>query len=472
MTRTCWVYSEQELTPRAIDTIRKILNENGFEDLKFNPNLASVPSGGKVLVFGSRPPAGVNGIEFVHTYSVAQMMSKANAATVLVASLQLYFQGKHVPPAHATPVGTLLVEQLMLLPWDFDLPVVIDIETTGNLGVTHTPEDVELLSIALYQPSTMNGPVVLWSGRHDENGYTGPIGYLTLNRLSEFLPRFTKSVYHNGKFDTRVLNRLLGVKLCVWFDTMLAHHVLNHAAGAHGLKELAMRYFGAPDWEAGIGKYLYKGGHYERIPKDSLVQYNGWDVYWTYQLFSMLHPMIESDEYNQTAYLLESEIANLMLDVEVVGIPFHQKNASDLVETNQVIADGLLGWMRGELGKDDFKPGSPQQVKRAFADKYNLELASTGVEVLEELINTYGEGHPASVFSWTLLEWRKLTKQVSTYAKGWGSVARQYEGDEQLRVHPTFLVHGTSTGRLSSTSPNAQNMPREKAVRKIVGLVE
>jgi DNA polymerase I-like protein with 3'-5' exonuclease and polymerase domains len=62
-------------------------------------------------------------------------------------------------------------------------------------------------------------------------------------------------------------------------------------------------------------------------------------------------------------------------------------------------------------------------------------------------------------------------KIKSTYAEGWKKQARD-DGTGQYRVRPTFLVHGTSTGRLSSTGPNAQNMPREKKVRKIVALME
>ena len=87
----CWVYSEQELTLRAIEVIKSIKKENGYDDVKFiDVNVHGKPSNGKVLVFGSRAPEGVwEGVEFVHTYSIAQIMAKANAATVLTSSLQL-----------------------------------------------------------------------------------------------------------------------------------------------------------------------------------------------------------------------------------------------------------------------------------------------------------------------------------------------------------------------------------------------
>lgn len=463
VSRTCWIYSEQELTLRAIEVIKSIKKENGYDDVKFlDVNVHGKPSNGKVLVFGSRAPEGVwEGVEFIHTYSIAQIMAKANAATVLTSSLQLYFNGVHQVPENFAPRWNSFVGSQ----WDFDAPTAIDIETSGNLGKTHTPEEVEILSVALYQEG--REPLVVMNPKPGEG--TTPLDSEQLCWLAKALPKFTKAIYHNGKFDTRVLNRVLGIKLCVWFDTMLAHHVLNHAAGMHGLKELAQRYLGAPEWEADLKKYTKGGGHYELIPFSELLKYNGWDVYWTYQLWKLFAPQIELDENNQKAFMFEMAVADTLLNVEMNGIPFHAENANVLKEANELRMAVILKRLRKFGRSETFNPNSPQQVKAIIRDVFFITVESTAEAVLQELIDVEPT-HEVSKWCSDLLEYRGLAKQNSTYVDGWGKHARKLPGDTQKRVRPTFLVHGTSTGRLSSTSPNAQNVPREKSVRKIVTL--
>ena len=470
--RVCWVYSDQELTLRAIEVIRDIKKENNYEDVKFlDVTVHGKPSpGSKVLVFGSRAPEGVwEGVEFIHTYSVAQIMAKANAVTVLTSSLQLYFNGVHEVPDWMRPAGYILSTCTPdALGFDYDKPTAIDIETSGNLGKTHTPEEVEIISVAMYQ----GGPVpVVYHKIADDGVTSAPLHPTVLQMLAQELPKFTKAIYHNGKFDTRVLNRVLGIKLCVWFDTMLAHHVLNHAAGMHGLKELAQRYLGAPEWETGLKKYTKNGGHYELIPFSELVKYNGWDVYWTFQLWKLFAPQIERDENNQKAFMFEMAVADVLLNVEMNGIPFHAENSNLLKEANEQRMTVLLTSLRKCARNATFNPNSPQQVKKVLNEQYDCGVSGTSEAILQDIIDTFS-GKEVSLWCEMLLEYRGLSKQNSTYVDGWGKHARQLPGDDQKRVRPTFLVHGTSTGRLSSTSPNAQNVPRDKAVRKIVTLEE
>ena len=468
-TRTVWVYSEQELTPRAFDVLQTIKQQCGYEDVKFK-EYHGLNKTDKVLVFGPRGPENyLKGTEFIHTFSIAQLMSKPNAMTVVDASLKLYFGHKHVPPILGPTVPFDTVLGPLECGFHPDLPVVIDIETSGNLGVTDTPETVEIISIAMYQPSRYNyddgmSPPVVWAvAREDEPGTVG-LPQNVLDMFASQLPKFEKAIYHNGKFDTRVLNRVLGVKLCVWFDTMLAHHVLNHAAAMHGLKELCQRYLGAPDWEGDIKKYTKGGGHYERIPWKNLVEYNGWDVYWTYQLYLLLAPQIEINDDNQVAFLFEMQVADFLLDVEANGIPFNHEAALELADIQTAIMDERKRHLANITGNGEFNPGSPQQVKKAIYENTGIMVGSTNEETIEELVKNWGGNPWVQDFGKSLIEYRKASKIKGTYALGWFKQARNG------RVHPTFLVHGTSTGRLSSTKPNAQNMPREKKIRKIVSV--
>jgi DNA polymerase-1 len=284
------------------------------------------------------------------------------------------------------------------------------------------------------------------------------------------LPKYKCAIYHNGKFDTRVLNRVLGCTLNVWFDTMLAHHVLNMAAGEHGLKILAMRYFGADDWESGIKSYLRGGGYYERIPPNLIGKYNGWDVYWTYMLWTLFAPQIEADENNQMAFELEMAEARMLLKVERVGIPFSREAANALAAQKLIEMSDAVHALRESTGIGDFNPNSPQQVKRYLHSK-GWKVTTTNAEAIEQVKEDARKDDDEQIYNFCeeLIKFRKASKVRGTYADGWSKHARD-DGTGQYRVYPTFLVHGTSTGRLSSTAPNAQNMPRDKEVRQIVAL--
>jgi DNA polymerase I-like protein with 3'-5' exonuclease and polymerase domains len=449
------VYSEQALTPRAGQVIRGILDDGFGEDqVKFRR--AQFGSDRRVLVFGKAP--NVTDTAFIFTYSVAQIMSKANAASVLRAGVRQFLTDPEKPPFEK-PVGIYSIGQLSVL--DLSKPIAIDIETSGNLGKEHTPEEVGLLSVAFYQPG--HAPLVLVA---PESGLD--LSPHTVRQLTPLIEQ-TKGVYHNGKFDIRILQRILQnaagktVSLTNYFDTLLAHHVLNHAAGDHKLKTLARRLVGAPEWEAGLGKYTKGGGHYELIPQEMLVEYNGWDVYWTYKLFELFEPQIMQDENNQKAFMLEMSAADFLLTVEQTGLPWDQKYADKLGEALTEEADLYKVALRDQVGDLTFNPASPIQVK-----KYLLSLGvvvdKTDSDTLTEIINDPFHGLIEKEFCVNMLAYRRATKVKSTYVEGWQKHVRNG------RVHPTYLVHGTSTGRLSSTSPNAQNVPRDKTVRKLISL--
>lgn len=454
------VYSEQALSPQAGEVLRGIVTDSfPHQMIKFTLFNPSAPAGvEKVLVFGSITERTWSpDVTPVYTYSIAQMMTKANAASVITAGLRHMLTDPD-PIPFEKPVPVISVSQLRL---DFDKPVAIDIETSGNLGKEHTPEEVGLLSVAFYQPGRPPYVLVSASTRLDENGkeYNADINRTELDLLSSYIVKFKYAIYHNGKFDVRVLNRVLGVRLCVWFDTMLAHHTLNMAAGDHKLKTCARRYLGAPEWETDLGKYTKGGGHYEYIPVSMLVEYNGWDVYWTYQLYEFFAPQILANENFQKSFKLEMSAADFLLEVEEYGIPVDTQYAKAFSLKLDFDASARLSVLRIVTHNPNFRPNSPKQVKE-FLESNGVFLESTKEEFLQELIA--GSNPVVAQFCRELLAYRKAMKTKSTYADGWSSRSRNG------RVHPTFMVHGTSTGRLSSTSPNAQNMPREKEIRKLV----
>jgi len=104
-------------------------------------------------------------------------------------------------------------------------------------------------------------------------------------------------------------------------------------------------------------------------------------------------------------------------------------------------------------------PRSPIQV-RAALNKLGVHAQSTNIETLTQILRM-SVSTECREFVELMMEHRKATKLYGTYIKG--VLKRMYRG----KVHPTFLLHGTTTGRLSCRNPNLQNVPRDSAMRRM-----
>jgi DNA polymerase-1 len=114
--------------------------------------------------------------------------------------------------------------------------------------------------------------------------------------------------------------------------------------------------------------------------------------------------------------------------------------------------------LKRELNKWVDNPNSPKQVKEALL-AMNIMVKGTDVGVLTGLLF---DKNPSVVdFVRQMLVWRKQAKLYGTYIKGIGT--RVYKG----RIHPSFLLHGTTTGRLACRNPNLQNVPRDSTIRNM-----
>lgn len=476
MPEPIYAYTEDYRSPRFGELITSIREHEGLDDcpvvgvslaLLKHPNMKDEP----VVIFGNPSENLPEGPRYIHTYSVAQALTKPNALTVIGAALKMgagqFVELDKKPVVHTTPVDTTiasdgLIVKFIKLVKRYGGEIVIDIETSGNLGKEDTVEDVDLLTVALYHPAS-NVTLVVSGTYYFDSLIELSRRSSQLKYIFDNVEDYCETVYHNGKFDVRVLNRVLGRECRVDHDTMLMHHTLFQAAGVHGLKQLCKLYFSAPDWDADAKKYTKAGGHYENIPYYNLVRYNAEDVYWTYQLFRFLKNQLAVDEENLgKAYQLEMAAQKFLLKVEQRGIPVDLEAMDELETSTADIMRINLGIMRRITLDDVFNPNSPQQVKRVLQNM-GVHVDSTSVDVLTDIHKTT-KSETIKKFLGCLLEYRKAAKVNGTYVKGWRNQTRNG------RVHPTFFVHGTSTGRLSSKSPNAQNMPRDAKVRKIVGV--
>jgi uracil-DNA glycosylase family 4 len=130
-------------------------------------------------------------------------------------------------------------------------------------------------------------------------------------------------------------------------------------------------------------------------------------------------------------------------------------NLARVEESIQSILDAA----HGEFALPDFNPRSWMQVKKAL-ELWDVYVKSTDEKTLRALLEKQKDPTaPLADFLSTLLTQRREQKLYSTYVKGLRE--RVYRG----RVYPTFLLHGTTTGRLSCRNPNLQNIPRESIIR-------
>ncbi len=269
--------------------------------------------------------------------------------------------------------------------------------------------------------------------------------------LREVLPR-VKLIAHNGKFDLAGLRNVAG-KQKLWFDTMLATYSIDERAGHMGLKGLAIERLGAPDYESEIRKYVPRSGNYGDIPRHVLYKYNAYDVVCTWDLMELFEREMSSDDRRKHDFLIRA--SNALIDLELAGITFDEAYNKELHDQFENELELIESQIENIIGAS-INPRSVPQVQRYYASK-GLILPTTNADFLKELSEKI-EGEPLE-FTEQLLHHRKRAKLHGTYVKGLAK--RVYQG----RVFTTYLLHGTTSGRLSSRDPNLQNICREKYIR-------
>lgn len=272
-----------------------------------------------------------------------------------------------------------------------------------------------------------------------------------------------KLIAQNGKFDLAGMIPHIGMHE-LFFDTMLAHYCLDERQGVHGLKYMAVELLGAPRYDEEVKKYVGPRDGYGVVPREILYRYNAYDATCTFALFEMFSSLLDTLGLRPLHDMLVRAAQALMV-VEYNGIgidhEYIDKLAGDFVDSLfdletqlDVVTDEVT---KGEIPR--INPRSPKQVKEALA-AMDITVESTNAETLEFLREKL-QDDPRLMFIEALLRYRFEHKQYSTYVKG---IKKRARGN---RVHPTFLLHGTTTGRLSCRNPNLQNVPRDKRMRRM-----
>jgi DNA polymerase-1 len=272
-----------------------------------------------------------------------------------------------------------------------------------------------------------------------------------------------KFIWHNGKFDMKFVRRDISPEARVDEDTMLLSYTLDELGGIHDLEQVGGDYIGAPDYKHMLKPYLpNRKTSYRVIPKPVLYKYLALDTSNTRQIFDPLMGQVDNDPNLHKLYsqvLLRS--GHFLYKVERTGILVHRGNVkrqrARLEREIAVSLSAIQGVAKSYGHPNDVNPNSTYQLAELLFDTLKMPpekvgSRSTRKEVLERLPK-----HPVIK---ALQEFRKASKALSTYIT---SLERNINIDG--RVHATFLIHGTRTGRLSSRNPNMQNIPRDRRLR-------
>lgn len=286
-----------------------------------------------------------------------------------------------------------------------------------------------------------------------------------------------KWIWHNGKFDTSFL-RNIGLPSRVDHDTMLMHYATNEMRGTHGLKQLASDRLGAQDYEEDLKPWL-KGtdGSYTNIPSKVLYPYLARDCDYTLQLFDILKEEVANakglPDLYQKVLLPASHFLQTVEDtgvyvnkdaLEVLRARLTGEKEQALLEMRESIAtiwdaEYYADVTGAKKIPKEFNPGSWQQVCHVLYNLLKLRPPrGYNRDSQNATLLTLGD----NPFVLGLLKYRKVSKALGTYVEG---IEEEIELDD--RVHTTFLIHGTATGRLSSAGPNMQNIPRDKQTRSM-----
>ncbi len=268
----------------------------------------------------------------------------------------------------------------------------------------------------------------------------------------------------NIKYDMVVLARY-GLGVTPYDDTMLLSYTLDAGKHNHNMDDLAERHLGHTtvkfDEVTGTGKARIT---FDRVPLDKALAYAAEDADVTLRLHRALKPRLLTDKMTTLYETIERPMPRVVSAMELAGIKV------DKAELNRLSAD-FAGRMVAlereahELAEESFNLGSPKQLGEILFDKMSLPggkkgktgAYGTGADVLEELA---AGGHKLPQ---VVLDWRQLQKLKGTYTD-----ALQEQIGADGRVHTSYSLAATSTGRFASSDPNLQNIPiRTEEGRKI-----
>jgi len=327
-----------------------------------------------------------------------------------------------------------------------------------------------------------------------------------IENLKKVLAGNQEKIAHNGKFDLKLLKRN-GIDVNNFcYDTMLDHYLaVTEIQGTHGLKDLAWMYTDMGGYDSTLDVFPWKKEGFRCIPTNVLGEYCCADADVTLRLFSIFRKEIKKEKMEYLSKILVIA-SRALAEVELTGVridlEYLKKLEHEFVETVEKLEKKMreVGKVedieKEELSKkqeiarkkyydsktlskryseeeyvekvklEPFNFQSTKQLRTLFFEKMKfpvLKKTATGSPSTDkETLTLLAQKGKYKIVE-LLLKHREVNKMLSTYVRGFIPLA-----DKNSRVHTTYLLHGTVSGRLASRSPNLQNIPRDSRIKNAV----
>ena len=301
---------------------------------------------------------------------------------------------------------------------------------------------------------------------HEDLGAAPQLPLATVQRLLNpfFALPSTRLCGHNLKYDWMCLRRHGFEIPKLTFDTMVAAYVLNPSRNGYGLKELSFEKLG--EAMTPISELIGKGAKQKSmtaVPIEQAAPYASADADMTLRLALQFSPELKQNRLESLFYEMEMPLIEILGHMEMRGIQVDQEYlralGQDMLSRLQKLEAEIHALAGGA-----FNLNSPKQLGEVLFEKLKLPFGrktKTGYSTDEEVLNNLAALHELPS---RLLEYRELQKLQSTDVEG----LREAMDPVDRRVHSHFNQTVASTGRLSSSDPNLQNIPiRSEAGKKI-----
>jgi len=354
-----------------------------------------------------------------------------------------------------TKIDTKLYKSILS---EKDLDKLIDILTSKSF----ISVDTETSSL-----NPLEADLVGISFSYDVNeAYYIPLGHKNIKGLNKELvlkkikplleDPSIKKVGQNIKYDLIVLGKN-GVNINPVEDTMLLSYVLDAGNNRHNMDTLSELHLGHKTISykdvVGTGK---KQLNFSEVNLEEATKYAAEDADVTLRLYSLLLERVDNEKLKKIYEVFEKPMIKLLSKLEINGVKVDQAYLKKLSKKFEERLKKIEKEIYKVSGKE-FNIGSPKQLgeiiyndlKIAKLKKTKKGSLATSAKILEDLALT---GHK---FPKLVLEWRQVSKLKSTYT----DALQEHISNKTKRVHTSFLLAATNTGRLASSDPNLQNIP-------------
>lgn len=355
----------------------------------------------------------------------------------------------------------------------------IDTETTGL-----NPLLVDLVGVCLYVPGKKSAYIPVGHKSH----ITGQKvqNQIESKDLIEFFNKLKdiKWIFHNAKYDIRVLRHTLGVYLEPYWDTQLGACCIDENE-SHRLKDLHLKYCDSTDTESLTFDKLFGGITFDLVPIKVAYLYAASDAIKTYELYQyqkgLLNRRVLSGPYN-VFQNIEMPLITVVADMEDRGVcldsevcEYLHEKYHKIKEERQQQADEAIAMYKEQIDNykmknpnhklsDPISLTSPTQLAILFYDILGLTSSDkksprgTG----EEILKHFAKGKEKNLCE-AILGIRNVDKLLNTYIDKMPQISL-----DDGRVHASYNQYGAKTGRFSSSDPNLQNIPsHNKEIRKM-----